>query len=129
MNIRVILETAAAGRMTEAVRLSRALLREHPDCPYLLVFHAIFIQSLGTVDDDHTLDDAEASLLKAHEVDKSYLPALEELAHFYDAVNPDPAKARAFAKTYLEKSRKILEEMQTIVDESDTVSEDETGPA
>ena len=124
-SIKVILEAAAAGRTLEAVQLSSALLRDYPDCPYLLVFHAIFIQSLDTVEDDYTLDDAEASLLKAHEVDKSYLPALEELTHFYDIVKPAPAKARTFAKAYIEKSRKILEDMQTIVEETDNVSEDE----
>jgi hypothetical protein len=30
------------------------------------------------------------------------MSALEELAHFYDAVNPDPEKARAFAKAYID---------------------------
>jgi hypothetical protein len=124
-SIKVILETAVAGRTLDAVRLSKALRRDYPDCPYLLVFHAILIQSLDTVEDDYTLDDAEVSLLRAHEVDKSYLPALEELAHFYDAVKPDPAKARTFAAAYIEKIRPILERMQIIVAESDNVSDDE----
>jgi hypothetical protein len=40
----------------------------------------------------HTLEEAEEVLLRAHSVDRSYLPALEELAHYYDAVKPDPER-------------------------------------
>jgi hypothetical protein len=52
-------------------------------------------------------------------VDRSYLPAQEELANYYDAVDPDPVKARAFAAAYIEKSQKILAQMRMIVDASD----------
>jgi hypothetical protein len=124
-SIKTILETAHAGRKREALQQLSALLRGFPDCPYLLVFFSIFVLWQDSEDDGYTLDDVEAALLKAHEVDKSYLPALEELAHFYDVMKPDPAKARAFASSYIEKTRKILEDMQAIVAESGNLSEDE----
>jgi hypothetical protein len=115
IRIRSILEAAAVGRTAEALADTSALLRDHPDCPYLLVLHAIFIQVHDPAG-GQTLEDAEASLLRAHATDANYLPALEELAHYYDAVHPDPTKARAFAAAYIAKTRKILGEMQTIVE-------------
>ena len=65
------------------------------------------------------MSEAEECLLRAHATDPNYLPALEQLPHFYDAVSPDAAKARAFAAAYLEKSRKVLEELQDIVNSPD----------
>lgn len=118
ISTRSILEAAEAGRTTEALAEANALLRDHPDCPYLLVLHAVLIQVQDPTG-EQTLEDAEASLLRAHATDPNYLPALEELAHYYDAVNCDPVKARAFAAAYIEKSRRILDEMQAIVDGSD----------
>ena len=64
------------------------------------------------------MSEAEECLLRAHATDPNYLPALEQLPHFYDAVSPDAAKARAFAAAYLE-SRKVLEELQDIVNSPD----------
>jgi len=114
-SIKSILEAAAAGKTAEALTGTIALLQERPDCPYLLVWHAVLIQVQDPVG-EQTLEEAEASLLRAHATDANYIPALEELAHYYDAVKPDPIKARAFASAYIETSRKVLDEMQAIVD-------------
>jgi hypothetical protein len=113
-----ILEAARIDDISRALELSTALLTECEDCPYLLVLHSILIRMEDSEPLSHTLEEAEQALLRAHSLDHSYLPALEELAHYYDAVSPDPAKARAFAAAYIEKSRKVLDEMQTIVDTS-----------
>ena len=113
-----ILEAARTNNISRALELSTALLKEYADCPYLLVLHSILIRMEDSEPLSQTLEEAEQVLLRAHSLDQSYLPALEELAHFYDAVSPDPAKARAFAAAYIEKGRKVLDEMQTIVDAS-----------
>jgi hypothetical protein len=110
-----ILKAADADDISRALELSTALLAEFDDCPYLLVLHSILIRMEDSATLSHTLEEAEQVLLQAHSVDRSYLPALEELAHFYDAVHPDPEKARAFASRYIEKSQKVLDEMRTIV--------------
>jgi hypothetical protein len=114
IHIKSILEAAAAGRAADALAETNALLRDHPDCPYLLVWQAILIQVQDPAG-AQTLEDAEASLLRAHATDSNYLPALQELAHYYDAVSPDQEKARIFASRYIEKSQKVLDEMRTIV--------------
>jgi hypothetical protein len=115
-HITPILNAAHAGDVSRALELSTALLAEFEDCPYLLVLHSILIRMEDSETLSHTLEEAEQVLLRAHSVDKSYLPALEELAHYYDAVRPDPEKARAFASRYIEKSQKVLDEMRAIVD-------------
>jgi hypothetical protein len=113
-----ILEAARVDEVSRALELSSALLKKCGDCPYLLVLHSILIRHNNSEHLSHTLQEAEESLLRAHAVDRSYLPALEELAHYYDAVDPNPEKARAFAAAYIEKGRKVLDGMQTIVDPS-----------
>jgi hypothetical protein len=116
--ITAILEAARADDISRALELSTALLSEYEDCPYLLVLHSILIRMEDSEHLSHTLEEAEQALLRAHSLDHSYLPALEELAHYYDAVSPDAKKAHAFAAEYIEKGRKVLGEMRTIVGES-----------
>lgn len=111
--VRSILIAAGEGQTGEALTETTALLRDQPDCPYLLVWRAILIQVQDPAG-PHTLDEAEACLLRAHATDPNYLPALEELAHYYDSVNPDLEKARAFAYRYIEKAQKALDEMRRI---------------
>ena len=113
-SITKILEASAAGQTGHALALSSALLEEHPDCPYLLVSHAVLIQ-IQDPPGEHTHEEAEESLLRAHATDKDYLSAVEELAHFYYAVRPDAAKARLFAREYIERSRQIVERMHAIL--------------
>ena len=115
-SIAPILDAARADEISRALELSSALLKKYTDCPYLLVLHSILIRHDNSEQLSHTLRDAEESLLRAHSVDRSYLPALEELAHFYDAVDSNPERARAFAAAYIEKGQKVLDEMRAIVD-------------
>jgi len=115
ITMKSILEAAADGRTSEALAGTNALLGAHPDCPYLLVWQAILIQVQGP-DSTQTLDDAEASLIRAHTIDPNYLPALEELAHFYDAVKCNREKAREFASRYIQRSQKIVNNLRTIID-------------
>jgi hypothetical protein len=69
-SITKILEAAAAGQTGRALELSSALLEEHPDCPYLLVSHAVLIQVQDPAD-EHTLEDAEESLNRARATDNN----------------------------------------------------------
>lgn len=91
------------------------LLREDQDCPYFLVQRAMLIQ---IVDDagELTLADAERDLERAHKLDGAFLSAIEELAHFYDAVDPNPDKARHFAKLFLQKVEQSLTQMKEIAE-------------
>lgn len=112
--IKSILDAMAAGRSADALAATDALLGAHPDCPYLLVWRAVLIQVQDPAG-KQTLEDAEASLLRAHASDPNYLPALQELAHFYHAVSRDHKKARIFASRYIEKSQELLQEMRAII--------------
>jgi hypothetical protein len=117
VNVSAIRNLSRSKDIAGALRLTTEALRGDGDCPYLLVLRAQLIQL--DKDSDASLADAEKCLLRAIEVDPQYLPALEEMAHFYDAVEPDLKKAQAFARQYLEQSGRILEEMQRIVAEQD----------
>ena len=110
------LEYAREGKHEQAVALVTRILASHPDCPYLLVLRALTIQMQQSTDGP-TLADAEDSLLRALDVDKTYLPALEELAHFYDSVTSDRIRARVFATRYLEIVLPIVKDMQKIADD------------
>ncbi|MFZ0415129.1 MAG: hypothetical protein WA766_07125 [Candidatus Acidiferrales bacterium] len=92
------------------------LLVECPDCPSLLVSRGVVIQLL-----DHregpALNEAERSFLRALEVAPDNVSAIEELAHYYDAVVNDPAKAKHFAREYLSRVQPVIEEMRTILRE------------
>jgi hypothetical protein len=109
-----ILEHAHAGEHEQAAALAGQILARHSDCPYVLVLRSLVIQMQESTTGPN-LKDAERSLLQAVDVDKSYLPALEELAHYYDAVDPDSQKARFYASRYIEIVEPVLREMKEIL--------------
>jgi hypothetical protein len=115
---RAFLEAAGAGDVRQALDVCSALLNECPDSPYLLVWRAILIQAQDDPASALTLQDAEQSLLRAYGTDANYLPALEELAHFYDAVEPDAMKARKYAREYLEKSYAVVHQLREIIEKA-----------
>ena len=97
-------------------RLERAneSLQRDPDCPYHLVKRSIAIL-LQDEDSTFTLEDAEADLLKAYESDPKHLESIEELAHYYDAVVPDQAKARRYAQLCRDAASQLIREMDEIL--------------
>jgi len=75
--------------------------------------------------DDHpgepehpALDEAEASILKALELDRDNPEALEEAAHFYDVVVPNREKAINYAQRYVEVAGKVVQNMHAIIEDS-----------
>jgi tetratricopeptide (TPR) repeat protein len=97
-----------------ALTLVDRLLSESPECPYLLVTRGMLIQLL-----DHQegppLEEAEKAFLKALSLAPGNLEALEELAHYYDAVAPNVQKAKLYAAEYLKKAEPALEKVRTIL--------------
>jgi len=63
------------------------------------------------------LDEVEMCLSKALELDPGHLEALEEAAHFYDAVMPDRTKAVMYAQHYIQIAGKVVSDMQAIIDD------------
>jgi hypothetical protein len=101
--------------MAHELSATDAALGQHPDCPYLLVRKAILIQTQDNGHDGYTLEDAERCLLRAHQLDDTYLEAIEELAHFYHAVKVNVAEAKRFAQRYLDRVGPIGEELREIL--------------
>jgi hypothetical protein len=79
---------------------------------FSLVQRAILIQ---VSDEDGDLSDAESCLLKALDLDPHSIEALQEAAHFYDAVTPHAAKAMEYASRCREQAAKVLAEMDSIL--------------
>jgi predicted Zn-dependent protease len=91
------------GQERHALKLIEGLIKKNPLSPYLHVMRAELIL-LQNHPNTPPLDAAERSYLRAHNMNPNDLEAIEGLAHFYDAVNPDRRKAKKFAELYLQKS-------------------------
>jgi hypothetical protein len=102
--------------MREKLRLTEEALAAHPECPLLLVRKAILIQTQDVLEGTPSLEEAERCLLEAIALDGKYADALEELAHFYDKVQPDIAKARSFAERYIALVSPVVRDMTEIRD-------------
>jgi hypothetical protein len=70
-----------------------------------------------TGDDTPSLDEAERALVAAHKFAPEYIDALQELAHYYDAVADRPVLARRYATLCLQLLDKAREEMIRITEE------------
>ena len=81
--------------------------------PYLLQMEAALIQ-LSSEAINLELEDAEKCLLDAFSLNKTDIGVLSDLAHFYDVVLPDAAKASEFALLALERLRILKHEMERV---------------
>lgn len=103
----------------EKLRAVEERLSVHPDCPHLLVRKAILIQVQSEPIGVPGLDEAERCLLAAYAHDDKFLEAIEELAHFYDAVCPDATKARMYAARYIALATPVIRDLTAILGGSD----------
>jgi hypothetical protein len=83
-----------------ALALVDRLLLGTLDRPYLLVTHGMLIQLL---DYQNGPPLQEKNFLMALRLAPGSLDALEELAHYYDAVAPNATKAKFYAAEYFKK--------------------------
>ena len=85
-----------------------------PDCPYHLVKRALAIQGVDR-EDGPSLKDARDALERAAALDPHHVEALQEIAHFYDAVMPDRELAVHYARMCLQVVNRIAAEMTALV--------------
>lgn len=97
-----------------ALKQIEECLRLAPDCPYHLVKKAVAIQLLDRPDGP-SLEEALESLERAYAIDPAHIEALQELAHFFDAVMPDEQQAARFARLCLSHAERIVVEMNEIL--------------
>src|ERR1700683_2503704 len=93
-------------------------LSQHRECADFWVTRARLLMLEDEPLDDHVpqgLGEVERCILKALDLDPEHLEAIEEAAHFYDAVVPDRNKAVTYAERYLQLAGKVVEDMKAIV--------------
>jgi hypothetical protein len=76
-----------------------------------LVDRAVRLQ----LSDGGELSEVEDCLKKAVSLDPNSIEALQEAAHFYDAVVPNAQKARKFAARCRDEAVKVAAEMDSII--------------
>ena len=81
---------------------------------FSLAQRAIRIQ----LSDDGDLAEAESCLLKALALDPDSIEALQEAAHFFDAVRPHAARATDYASRCRAQAVKVTTEMDEILKDS-----------
>jgi|SRR6266487_1396440 len=101
--------------MAEIKRLlkqNKALLGEHRNCADLWVTRA---RLLMLEDEPLTgsLNDVERCIIA---LAPENLEALEEAAHFYDIMAPNRRKAVMHAKRYIQLARRVVSDMQAIIE-------------
>lgn len=72
---------------------------------------------LQLTEDGGGLPEVEKCLNEALELHPEGIEILQEAAHFYDAVQADPQKARKFAAACRNKAEQVVAEMRTILGE------------
>jgi tetratricopeptide (TPR) repeat protein len=82
----------------EALTLADESVHAYPDSAKLWCMRGDLIQ-LGSADIPFTLEDALVCYERAVSIDPNFAEGHEEIGHFYDAVMPNPSRARrAFRK-------------------------------
>lgn len=98
-----------------ALRQANETIQRDPGCPYHLVKRSVAIL-LQAEDAALSIEDAEADLLQAYRRDPKHLEALEELAHYYDAVSPDREKAKEYARQCRDMAARLVSDMDEILE-------------
>ncbi|HXP61576.1 MAG TPA: hypothetical protein VN829_13850 [Dongiaceae bacterium] len=103
-----------AEQFEKALAGLEELMIHHKDCPHLWNLRGDLIQLVET-QDGPPLAEAEKSYKRALRLNANDLEALESLAHFYDAVDPNPAKAKRYAEAYIARAKRGLSEMERVI--------------
>lgn len=104
------------GQFRRALTLIEPIIERNPLSPFLFILKSILIQSdEGDSDFIYLLEDAEKYLLHALEINDQDIEAMIELAHFYDVMMPNPAKAYKYSSQVLKRIKKIKLEMTEIL--------------
>jgi predicted Zn-dependent protease len=92
------------------------LLLSQQESPYLWTMRGDLIQLIET-ENGPPLKQAAISYRKALKLDPHDLYAIKSLARFYYAVDQQPAKAKEFAASFVEKATQGISEMEQIISE------------
>ncbi len=111
--IRTLLD---AEKFDEALATLDKLLARDNECPHLWNLRGDLIQLLDT-EAGPPLSEAGRSYEKALAINPDDLEALECLAHFYDAIDPEPVKAKQYAAAYISRAKRGLAEMERVLAE------------
>jgi len=106
-----------SGLWGDALAKVDVLLLSNPFAVQLYLLHAELIQ-LQDENTGHTLEDAEASLKRAFEIDPNNFDVLVDLMHFYDVICPNPSKAIEYATKVKSLARKALDEANEILEDN-----------
>jgi predicted Zn-dependent protease len=117
MRLESIAQLAREKRIHDALQGIDEAISAYADNPSLWIMRGDLIQLVDSAPLG-SLTEAERSYHRALELDPDNLEAIESLAHYYDAVGADPAKAKEFAAKYIGVSGKKCAEMSAILSEA-----------
>ena len=116
MSLKEIKRLIKAEKFGRALAKLERMLPRHQECPDLWIMRGDLIQ-LHETQEGPPLKEAATSYRKALKLDPNNLDAIESLAHFYDAVDLKPARAKHYAEAYIAKAKCGLAEMERVVTE------------
>ena len=117
MALKEIRRLMKAEKFGAALAKLERVLPRHQECSYLWTLRGDLIQ-LHETQEGPPLKEAAASYRKALKLDPNNLYAIESLAHFYDAVDLKPARAKHYAEAYIAKAKRRLAEMERVATEA-----------
>ena len=114
MSLREIRLLMGTKKFEQALAALERLLKRHSECADLWILRGDLIQLLDA-EDGPPLNEAAASYSKALRLNPNCLETIEGLAHYYDAVDHNPIKARRYAERYIQRATKSISEMERII--------------
>ena len=103
-----------ARKWNEALKKINSLIIANPLASNLYLIQAELIQLQGK-DTSYTLNQAEAALLRAYELNSNNVEVLVDLMHFYDAVMGDSKKAVKYAKMVRFSAKEAMNDADEIM--------------
>lgn len=104
-------------RFEEALALVDKALDQHSVADQLWVIRGDLIQLLDR-EDGPPLKEAACCYRMALRLNPKSLEAIESLAHFYDAVDPNSLKAKRYAQMYIQTVKIKIKAMEDVVSDA-----------